>query len=347
LGEVAAGKGGSGGLGSARETGATGGPVLVTGAAGFIGSHTCRALLGRGQRVVGVDNFDAFYSRERKRANLDGVTRGLSEGPAGGFTFVELDINDQAGLAALLDGHRPSSVIHLAAKANPRLSVQHAPAYMHANVTATSTLLHELALRRVMRIVIASSSSVYGNLPTAPFSEEMDASTPISPYAASKRACELLGYAHHHLTGAGVAMLRFFTVFGPGQRPDLGISLFLERISTGQTIKLFGDGSMARDCTFVDDVVSGVLAAHDRIDRFGFRVWNLGNSRPITVNEMIAACARVVGKAPILEPAPNQAGDVQLTCADLTRARAELGYDPKTRFEEGVERQWAWAKGMG
>ena len=331
--------------GRASDAGA-GGPVLVTGAAGFIGSHTCRALLLRGCRVLALDNFDPFYSRARKQANIDGVTRGLSASQHALLTFAELDINDAPALGSFLDAHRPSSVIHLAAKANPRLSVQHAAAYMHANVTGTSALLHELGLRGVDRIVIASSSSVYGNLPTAPFSEEMDASAPISPYAASKRACELLGYAHHHLTGANVAMLRFFTVFGPGQRPDLGVSLFLERISTGQVIKLFGDGTMARDCTYVDDAVSGVLAAHDRIDRFGFRVWNLGNSRPVTVNEMIATCARVVGKAAKLEPAPLQAGDVQLTFADLTRARAELGYEPVTRFEPGVERQWAWAQGL-
>jgi UDP-glucuronate 4-epimerase len=320
------------------------GAVLVTGAAGFIGSHLCRALLLRGQRVLGVDNFDPFYPRARKQRNMGAITAGLSAQQQGAFGFVELDLNDAPALRAALDAQPIASVIHLAAKANPRLSVQHAPAYMHANVTATSALLDQCARLGLSRIVIASSSSVYGNALTAPFHEEMDVSRPISPYAASKRACELLGATHHHLTGACVAMLRFFTVYGPAQRPDLGLSLFLQRIHDGQTIRLFGDGSMARDCTYIDDVVSGILAAHDRIDRFGYRIWNLGNSTPVTVRQMIDACAQVVGKAPILEPAPNQPGDVQLTFADLTRARAELDYQPRTQLAQGVAQQWAWTR---
>jgi UDP-glucuronate 4-epimerase len=316
------------------------GPILVTGAAGFIGSHVTRALLARGQRVVGVDNFDPFYPRARKELNLQLATRGHERA----FEFHELDICDARAMDALMSKHRFVGVLHLGAKANPRLSVGEPVAYLHANVIGTGALLGACAKHAIGRIIIASSSSVYGNNPNAPFSEEQDVSHPISPYAASKRACELIGYTHHHLTKQPVGMLRFFTVYGPGQRPDLGLSLFIEKISRGQTISVFGDGSMARDCTYVDDCVAGILSAFDRVDRFGYRIWNLGNHTPVSVMEMIRAVEKAVGKSAKIEHAPLQPGDVKLTYADLTRSARELDYHPKTKLEQGVAKQYAFAR---
>ncbi len=186
---------------------------------------------------------------------------------------------------------------------------------------------------------MASSSSVYGNSPTAPFSETQDVSNPISPYAATKKACELIAHTHWHLTKMPTACLRFFTVFGPRQRPDLAISMFLRRISQGETIPLYGEGT-SRDYTFIADIVAGVLASYDRIDRHGYRVWNLGGSSPISLEDMVATIAKVVGRKPVIERGPMQPGDVQHTWADLTRSTAELGFKPTTSFEEGVRKQW-------
>lgn len=323
-------------------------PILVTGVAGFIASHVSRALLARGHAVVGVDNFDPFYPRARKEANLAGVRAAAKEHAASGaaFTFYEQDLTDRAATERLFAAHRFDGVIHLAAKANPRVSVGDPIGYAHANVYATAIVLDEcrkqFASGVCKRVVVASSSSVYGNCPTPPFHEGLDVTTPISPYAATKQACEVMGYTHWHLHRQPIAMLRFFTVYGPAQRPDLGVSLFIDRISKGEAITLFGDGTMARDCTYIDDIVAGVLASYERIEKHGYRVWNLGNSTPITVNDMIATVAKAVGKQPVLVPGKVQAGDVQLTYADLTRARAELGYDPRTNFASGVARQVEW-----
>jgi UDP-glucuronate 4-epimerase len=196
-------------------------------------------------------------------------------------------------------------------------------------------------------VVVASSSSVYGNAPKVPFAETDDVSTPISPYAATKRACELMGYTHWHLTGMPTAMLRFFTVFGPRQRPDLAIQSFMLRIARGEPIRMFGDGTTSRDYTYIDDIVTGVLAAYDRIPRHGYRVWNLGGQSPVSLRDMIATIGRVVGREPRVDHGPMQPGDVNRTWADLTRSRAELDYGPATGFEEGLQRQWAWVRAAG
>jgi UDP-glucuronate 4-epimerase len=322
-----------------------GATVLVTGAAGFIGSHVSEALLARGQRVVGLDNFDPYYDPRLKRRNVESVRAAARR--AGGedrFELAEGDICDGALVRALLERTRPDGVIHLAAKAGVRPSIADPAGYARANVLGTSVLLEESRRAGAARFVMASSSSVYGNSPTAPFGEEQDVSRPISPYAATKRACELLAHTHHHLTGTPTACLRFFTVYGPRQRPDLAINLFLSRVARGEEIRVFGDGSTSRDYTFVDDIVAGVLAAYDRIDAHGCRVWNLGNSAPITLGDMIATIARVVGREPRIVRAPAQPGDVERTYADLTRAAAELGFRPRTGFAEGVARHWAWLK---
>jgi UDP-glucuronate 4-epimerase len=319
----------------------TDGPVIVTGAAGFIGSHLTERLLRAGHRVVGIDNFDPFYAASAKLANLRDATAS-APAPPGAFELLELDITDAPAMADVFAKVRPSTVFHLAAKAGVRPSIADPVGYMRTNVLGTASVLEAARLAGARRVIVASSSSVYGNCPVAPFREDMDGAGPISPYAASKRATELLCHSHHHLTGMPVACLRFFTVFGPRQRPDLAISLFMRRIHDGQEITMFGDGSASRDYTFVEDIVSGVLAAADRIDEHGFRIWNLGNSSPIALRDLIASIARVVAREPVIRTAAAQPGDVERTWADLTRSTTELGYHPSTSLEAGLGKQWAW-----
>jgi nucleoside-diphosphate-sugar epimerase len=310
--------------------------ILVTGAAGFIGSHLAGEFARRGARVVGVDNFDPFYPRAVKEANLAALR------DAGTFEFVPGDITDAAGMATLFRRVRPTGVVHLAAKAGVRPSIADPVGYSHANVTGTSVILDAARAAGCGRVLVASSSSVYGNSRETPFRETQDVSEPISPYAATKRACELLGHAHHALTGMPTGMLRFFTVYGPRQRPDLAVAKFLRAVGAGEPVTLFGDGAMSRDYTYIDDIVAGILAAYEAIDRHGFRVWNLGGNHPVSLGDMVGVIERVVGRRAVIERAPMQPGDVLRTWADLTRARAELGYAPRTAFEEGVRRQWDW-----
>lgn len=317
-------------------------PVLITGAAGFIGSHVAEALLAQGRRVVGLDNFDPFYDPALKRQNLGEIE--TSRDARSRWTFVESDLTNPAALRRVFVQHKPSGVIHLAAKAGVRPSIADPAGYSHANVTGTVVVLDEAARAGCDRVLVASSSSVYGNNTKVPFAEADDVSAPISPYAATKRACELIGHAHWHLTAMPTGMLRFFTVFGPRQRPDLAIRSFIAKIARRQTLEVFGDGSTSRDYTYIADIVAGVLSAYDRIDRHGFRVWNLGGTSAVTLRDMVATIGRVIGVEPTLVHKPMQPGDVERTWADLTRARAELGYSPSTPFEEGVRRQWEWQK---
>jgi len=316
--------------------------VLVTGAAGFIGSHVCEALLRRGQRVIGLDNFEPFYDPRLKRANVDEIRTAARS--AREFEMVEGDICDAGLVRSLLERAKPAGIIHLAAKAGVRPSIADPVGYTRANVLGTSVLLEESRRAGVGRFVLASSSSVYGNNAKVPFSETDDVSGPISPYAATKRACELLAHSHWHLTKMPTACLRFFTVYGPRQRPDLAIGMFLRRIARAEQIEVFGDGSSSRDYTYIDDIIAGVLAAYDRIDRSGYRIWNLGNSRPTTLGDMIATIARAVGKEPRILRKPAQPGDVERTFADLTRSAAELGYTPATPFADGVAKHWEWVR---
>ncbi|MEL7472958.1 MAG: NAD-dependent epimerase/dehydratase family protein [Planctomycetota bacterium] len=315
------------------------GPVLVTGAAGFIGSHVCRALRDEGRRVIGVDNFDPFYERATKEAALrrwDAQADAKAEA-----LFVELDITQSEAMTALVERERPAGVIHLAAKAGVRPSLEDPTGYAMANLVGLSSVLEAARRGGAARVLFASSSSVYGNQKETPFSELDDVNQPISPYAATKRAGELVCSTHHHLYGTPIACLRFFTVFGPGQRPDLAVSKFLRLIASGQPIQMFGNGATSRDYTYVDDIVSGVLAAYRAIDTHGYRVWNLGSDTPLRLDAMIDTVARVVGQPAHIEHAPAQMGDVEQTWADLTRSRAELGYAPATTFEDGVRAQWA------
>lgn len=317
--------------------------ILVTGAAGFIGSHLAQALLRRGDRVIGFDNFDLFYDVAFKHRNLGDVTKTAPDR----FTFIEGDLCDAAALSDLFTTHRPSGVFHLAAKAGVRPSLNDPAGYMRANVMGTTMLLD--AAKEAMplgcsRMVIASSSSVYGNNKVVPFSEEHDVSGPISPYAASKRACELIAHTHAHLTKMPTACLRFFTVFGPRQRPDLAIRLFLRLASKGEALPMHGSTESSRDYTFVDDIVTGALAAYDRIPDFGYRIWNLGGSSPVTLAELVDTIAITTDKKIIVDHRPARPGDVERTYADLTRSSAELTYRPTTLFRDGVRAQWEWMK---
>jgi len=310
--------------------------VIVTGAAGFIGSHVVAALCARGDEVLAIDNFDALYPRAVKENNLIGLLRQGHKH----FRFAELDICDADTVAEAFGQFEPETVIHLAGRAGVRPSIANPSGWMYNNVIGTQVVLSAAHEAGVPRVVCASSSSVYGNCKVAPFAETLDVSEPISPYAASKRACELLGYTHHHLTGQHVAMLRFFTVFGPQQRPDLAISIFLDKVATGQALPVFGSLQTARDYTYISDIVRGVLSACKAIDAHGYRIWNLGSDRPVSLGEMIAAIGKVVGREPILDLQPQRAGDVDRTWADLKRSRAELGYNPQTTFADGLALQW-------
>jgi UDP-glucuronate 4-epimerase len=314
--------------------------VLVTGAAGFIGSHLCRSMLERGERVVGVDNFDAFYDRSAKEANLAAL-------PSRGFTFVEADILDGERMRALHAEHTPATVFHIAALAGVRPSIADPARYATVNVDGLITMLEAARASDCRRFVFASSSSVYGNNRNVPFAETDEVAEPISPYAATKRAGELICHTYSHLFGMAIASLRFFTVYGPAQRPDLAISRFMRLIADGDDVPMFGDGTTSRDYTYIDDIIAGVLAARDRVQEAGDgfnRIYNLGGSQPVELHDMIEQIAAVVGRPAKIKPLPMQPGDVDRTFADLTRSRDELGYQPRTSFVDGLNDQWQWLR---
>lgn len=317
--------------------------VLVTGAAGFIGSHAAEALARGGADVVGLDNFDAFYDRSCKEANLAEVRAACGER----FTFVEADIRDAGAVGALCQRLGPlDAILHLAAKAGVRPSIADPAGYEAANVAGTIHLLEAaVKMQPRPRFVFASSSSVYGNAPKAPFSESDNVDFPISPYAATKKAGELVCHAYHHLHGLGVYCLRFFTVYGPRQRPDLAICKFTRGILAGRTIQVFGDGKSSRDYTYIDDIVAGVVAAVQRCS--GYEIINLGSERPITLQRMVETIAAACGREAVIERLPMQPGDVERTFADVTKARRLLDYRPNMPFEEGVGRFVEWARKRG
>lgn len=322
--------------------------VIVTGAAGFIGSHLCRALLGRGTNVVGLDNFDPFYSEDRKLGNL----RSVEEASAGRFDFVRADICDAAAMQTVFRERAPVAAVHLAALAGVRPSIAEPARYARVNVDGLVNVLDGCRAAGCRRVVFASSSSVYGNNAKVPFSETDPVDEPISPYAATKRAGELICHTYGRLFGMSIAALRFFTVFGPAQRPDLAISQFMRRIAAGEEVPMFGDGTTSRDYTYIDDIIAGALAAFDLVERrarsdsAGFcRVFNLGGSQPVALLEMIEAIAKVVGRPARIKRLPMQPGDVERTFADLARSEGELGYRPRTTFHDGLSRQWEWLRG--
>jgi UDP-glucuronate 4-epimerase len=322
--------------------------VVVTGAAGFIGSHTCEALVGRGHRVTGVDAFDSYlYPAEIKRGNAGRLREALDEER---FRLVEADICDPEAMAAVIGAGDVDVVCHLAALAGVRPSIAEPLRYVHVNLHGTTVVLEAMRRAELGRLVFASSSSVYGArgggdlAAAAAFREEDPCVAPASPYGATKRAGELLCSTYRDLFGIGVSCLRFFTVYGPRQRPDMAIHKFVRAVAAGAPIALFGDGSSRRDYTFIGDIVAGVVAACERVEPEGYRIYNLGGTRTTSLAELVGIVERVVGEAAVLDRQPDQPGDVPLTFADITRAARELDYAPTTSVEEGVEAFWRWVQ---
>lgn len=312
--------------------------LCVTGAAGFIGSSLVDALLARGDEVIGVDNFDPFYSRTVKERNLAAAATNPR------FALHEVDVRDGRALAALLESDM--AVVHLAARAGVRPSLEDPAGYADVNVGGTAALAAAARAAGVRRLVSASSSSVYGDDTPLPCREDAPAVTPVSPYGATKRGAELLLESLAPSAGLAVASLRFFTVYGPRQRPDLAIHAFARRIAAGEPLTLFGDGSTERDYTFIGDVVEGVLAAIDWTAgaAAGVEHFNLGGGSPVSLSNMADALGAAFGVVPRLERAPMQPGDVLRTAADLTKSRATLGFRPRTSFADGIAAFAAWYK---
>lgn len=310
--------------------------ALVTGGAGFIGSHLLQALLARGQRVVCLDNFDPFYPRACKERNLAEV------GASPALTLVEGDICDAALVGQLMAEHQPDVVYHLAAKAGVRPSLVAPLDYIETNVSGTVNLLKAATEAGVRRFVFASSSSVYGAGNTLPFSEDQDVLRPLSPYAASKVAAEALCHTYHHLHGLPVVLLRFFTVYGPRQRPDLAINKFVRLMLGNESIPVFGDGSSSRDYTFVGDIVRGLLLAAE--SELNYETINLGNSSPVSLGELIAAVEQAVGRPARIERLPEQAGDMPHTYANVAKAERLLGWRPEVSLAEGLAQFVEWHK---
>jgi UDP-glucuronate 4-epimerase len=309
--------------------------VLVTGAAGFIGSHLLQALVDQGDDVIGIDNFDPFYPREMKERNLAEVGQGR-------FDFHELDLLDVPRLRSLLTPE--TIIVHLAAKAGVRPSLADPVGYARVNVTGTAAVAEAARQAGVSRLVFGSSSSVYGDSTPVPFREDAVAVVPVSPYAATKRAGELLLEAIAPIYRLRVVSLRFFTVYGPRQRPDLAIHAFTRKMVEGRPLTIFGDGTQARDYTYCDDIIAGVLSAIEWSATAPFKVetFNLGGSRSIPTEAMVTEIAQALGVRPKIEWAPMQPGDVQRTAADITKAHAVLGYQPQTSFPEGVRHFVHW-----
>ncbi len=327
--------------------------ILVTGAAGFIGSHLCQRLATRGDEVTGFDNFDGFYARDAKERNLHEVRAAIvalagsvtAGNRADRFAFIEGDIRRPEDLALAFAAARPELVVHLAALAGVRPSIAEPARYADVNVTGTQQVLSACHTHGVARLAFASSSSVYGIDSDVPFCASDPCLRPVSPYAATKRAGELVTFTAHHLAAIGVTNLRFFTVYGPRQRPDLAIHKFTRLISSGQPIELYGDGGTSRDYTWIDDIVDGCVAAVDQLaaDAVGkYRVYNLGGSRTTTLLELVEHISSALGQRPEIVWMPEQPGDMKRTLADITLSGLELGYAPRVPIDQGIKRFVDW-----
>jgi UDP-glucuronate 4-epimerase len=312
------------------------GRVLVTGGAGFIGSHLCERLLDRGDSVVCLDSFDPYYAPEIKERNL----AAMRDHPR--FGLVRGDIRDTACLEETIRDRSVRHIVHLAARAGVRPSLNAPALYQEVNVCGTINVLEAARQAGIGSVVLASSSSVYGANTKVPFDEEDPVCHPISPYAASKRAVELNAYVYAHLYGMDVLCHRFFTVYGPRQRPDMAIARFVHKIRRGDVVEMYGDGSTRRDYTYIEDIINGVVASLDRAPGMGFQIFNLGNSQTVALSELIATIGNALGRDPILRRVPEQPGDVPVTFASIEKARKCLDYVPATGMAEGVTRYIAW-----
>jgi UDP-glucuronate 4-epimerase len=316
----------------------TGKTILVTGAAGFIGSHTTVALIKRGDRVVGLDNLNDYYDPARKRANLEEI-RGIP-GASERFTFVEGDIRNREQVRQLFAEHGFTAVAHLAAMAGVRVSVDDPWLYYDTNLTGTLNLLDASNTYGKPNFVLASTSSAYGNTKQVPFVETDSADRPLAPYPASKRSAELLGHSYHHIQGLDFTALRFFTVYGPRGRPDMLAYKILDAMRLGQSMPLYNGGQMHRDWTFVEDIVQGVVAACDR--RLGYEVINIGRGEPVLLADFVRDLETLAGgRAPVTSE-PMMRADVSYTYADISKARQLLDYSPKVSVADGVRQFYDW-----
>ena len=308
--------------------------VLLTGGAGFIGSNLTRSMLDRGDNVVCLDNFNTYYDPAIKRENIADYF------PNTNYTLVNGDIRDFDLLTKVFDDGDFDIVVHLAARAGVRPSLVDPMLYQDVNLKGTVNLLEQAKQHKISKFVFASSSSVYGKNEKVPFSEDDFVDHPVSPYAATKRAGEILAYTYHHLYDMSISCLRFFTVYGPRQRPDMAIHKFTDLIYHKKPIQMFGDGSSQRDYTFVSDIVHGIIQSMDRCS--GYNIYNLGESNTISLKELISLIEDSIDTKAIIEPKPFQPGDVPITYADVTKARKELDYNPQVNIEEGIKRFAVW-----
>jgi len=308
--------------------------ILITGFAGFIGSHLTEKMLLSGNTVIGVDNFDSFYARSIKEKNISEIRNNKN------FRLYELDLLNKEGLISVFETNRIELVVHLAAKAGVRPSIVDPAGYYNTNVIGTLNLLEAMKKGGCKKMIFASSSSVYGNNKKVPFSEEDNADNPISPYAATKKAGELLCHTYCFLYGFNIFCLRLFTVYGPRQRPDLAIHRFAKLIMEEKAIPFYGDGNTERDYTFINDIVNGIIGAINNLN--GYDIFNIGESKTITLSKMVSVLENVLGKKAILEKLPLQPGDVQRTYADISKAQRKLNYSPSFPFEKGIEEFINW-----
>ena len=310
---------------------------FVTGGAGFIGSNLADKLLADGHSVITIDNFDNFYPREIKIKNISSAIKNTN------FQLIEGDIRDGKILDEIFSKNNFDVVVHLAAKAGVRPSIDNSEEYYDVNISGTVSLLEAMKRHNLKNLIFASSSSIYGNNINIPFSESDFVGFPISPYAATKKSGELICHTYHHLHNFKISCLRFFTVYGPRQRPDLAISKFSRLINSGEKIPVFGNGSSQRDYTYIDDIIQGILLAIDNLN--GFEIINLGESRTIRLVDLIAIIENEIGKKAIIDYLPFQPGDVQITYADISKAKKLLNYNPTFEIENGIKNFIEWMKG--
>lgn len=317
--------------------------ILVTGAAGFIGSHTCKALLARGESIVGIDNLNTYYDLSLKKARLDQLESHAN------FSLESLDIADAEALNTAVEGHKFDAIIHLAAQAGVRYSIENPAVYAQANMQGQFNILELARNENIANVIYASSSSVYGGNTKLPFAEADVTDTPISFYAATKKSNEMVAHSYAHLYGISLTGLRFFTVYGEWGRPDMAYWIFSEKLLKDQPVQIFNNGEMSRDFTYIDDVVKGIVAAMDNpASNLGLdvphRIYNLGNDKPEKLMDLVGNIEKAFNKTLIKKYQPMQMGDVERTWADISRAHKELGYKPKTSLEEGIGKFAHWFK---
>jgi UDP-glucuronate 4-epimerase len=308
--------------------------TLVTGGAGFIGSHLSGALLERGNRVICLDNFDDFYNPALKRANVENYLAHPH------FLLVEGDVRDRALVLHLCAEHRPQRIAHLAGMANVRYSIERAALYAEVNIQGTINMMDAARQNDVENFVFASTSSIYGTTDQIPFREDQVADKPLAPYPATKKACEVMGAAYHNLFGLNFTALRFFTVYGPRVRPDMMAFMVMDRIIRGQEIELYNGGDMHRDWTFVDDIIAGVIVALDK--PLGYEIINLGRGEPVRLSDFIEIIEELVGEGARIKDVPAPVSEPLLTYCNADKARMLLGYEPHTSILEGLKKTWEW-----